>query len=164
MPVGNVTKSKSFIGRPSSYREEYCDRLVKFYKQPSTKKQIRTVTLKNGSVINEPFDAPNKPVHVVDFCDDLDIAISTFYKWVEDYPAFSEAYKHAKSYLERNVVDNALLNNYNGGFASLVSKNWFGWKDKSETDLTSKGEKIGMPADLAAAQSYADYLKQQTSS
>ena len=31
------------------------------------------------------------------------------------------------------------MNNYNAGFASLVAKNWLGWKDKTETEIEHKG-------------------------
>lgn len=127
-------------GRPTKYNEEFCQRLIDFYNKPSTIEKSRTITLKSGTVIDETYEAPTKPTHVVDFCDQIGIGVSTFYDWLNEHKEFSDAYMHAKSYLERNVVDNALLNNYNGGFASLVSKNWFNWKDKSEVDQNLKGE------------------------
>jgi hypothetical protein len=138
--------------------------LVDFYCQPSTTEKIRTIRLKSGGEIEEPFQAPTKPVHVVDFCDFIDITVGTFYNWCDPshasyHPDFLEAYTHAKKYLERNVVDNALLNNYNGGFASLVSKNWFGWADKSEVKNDVNARVDTTPADPKIAAEFADYLK-----
>lgn len=121
-------------GRPSKYKPEYCQKLIEFYHRPSTHTGIKKVTLKNGTVIEEECEYPNKPAHVVDFCDELNINITTFYEWIKVHPAFSKAYMHAKQYLERNITDNALLHNYNPGFASLVSKNWLGWKDKQDVE------------------------------
>src|SRR3954468_6265174 len=103
----------AFVGRPTKYDPAYRDKLVDFYHQPSTVRLIKTFTTKNGTVIEEPYDAPNKPVHVVDFCDEINISIGTFYNWLDPnhashQPEFLEAYTHAKKYLERNLVDNAL--------------------------------------------------------
>lgn len=121
-------------GRPTKYDPSYCQRLIDLYNAPSTEKRTRTIHLKNGTEITEEYDAPVKPVHVIDFCDEIGVDITTFYEWCKVHKEFSHAYAHAKGYLERNVVDNALLNNYNGGFASLVSKNWFGWRDKQDVE------------------------------
>jgi hypothetical protein len=125
-------KPKHAGGRPATYRPTYCQLLIAMYNKPSTRRGKKTYTTKNGTVIEEDIELPNKPTHVVDFCDKVHITTKTFYEWVKKYPEFSEAYAHAKSYLERNITDNALLNNYNAGFASLVSKNWLGWKEKTE--------------------------------
>lgn len=127
-------------GAPTLYRPEYCERLIEFFDKPSTKVMTKTVTLKSGTVIEEEYDAPEKPSHVVDFCIEIGIRTPTFYEWIAKYPQFASAYAHSKAFLERNIVDNALLNNYNAGFASLVAKNWLGWTDKQ--DVTSGGERI----------------------
>ena len=127
-------------GRPTKYKPEYDALLVEFFNRPATRREIETYTTKNGTTIEKPFDAPEQPPFVVDFCDLLSIDVSTFYYWIDKQPSFSKAYAHAKMYLERNVVANGLLNNYNAGFASLVAKNWLGWTDKQ--DVTSGGERI----------------------
>ncbi len=98
---------------------------------------------------------------MVDFCDQIDVTVSTFYLWLEKHKDFSEAYTHAKSYLERNIVDNALLNNYNAGFASLVSKNWLGWKEKSETETKISGELKTGETDPKLAAEFAEFLKKK---
>lgn len=149
-------------GRPTKYKEEYCQQLIAYYNKPSTVEKIRTIRLKNGSEIEEPFDAPTKPSHVVDFCDEIGISVATFYTWLDTHKQFSEAYTHAKAYLERNIVDNGLLSNYNPGFAGLVSKNWLGWKDKSEVDQKVSGELKTGEANPALAKEFAEYLKGKT--
>ncbi len=151
--------SRPTEGRPSKYLPEYCDQLVEFYNQPSTFERIRTITTKAGTVIEETFEAPNKPRHVVDFCDSIGIRIATFYEWITEHVEFSEAYAHAKTYLERNIVDNALLSNYNPGFAGLVSKNWLGWKDKTEVDQKITGTLTAGTPDPKLIEEYAEFTK-----
>lgn len=46
--------------------------------------------------------------------------------------------------------------NYTGWYMNM--KNRFGWRDRTETDITSKGEQIGS-VDPSTAVAFADYLK-----
>ena len=56
-------------------------------------------------------------------------------------PQFSDAIKKAKSYIE-NYLEKYMYSGKNQTSAIFVAKNNFGWRDRTETDLTSKGEKI----------------------
>lgn len=56
------------VGRPTKYKEEYCEQIIKFMKDGSSK---------------------------VEFCAEIGIVYDTFLDWKEKYPAFSESIKKA---------------------------------------------------------------------
>ncbi len=55
---------------------------------------------------------------------------------------FSDALNRAGDIEEMRLVNGALKGKYNAYFAGLTLKNVAGWRDKVDTDMTSKGEKI----------------------
>lgn len=127
-------------GRPTKYDPKYCEELEKYFDVEPVKQTVKTITTKNGTVIEEEGYLPNPMPFIVDFCKKIGISKSTFHLWVKEHQEFSDAYMRIKEYQERHLVNNALLNNYNAGFASLVAKNWLGWKDKQ--DVTTNDEKL----------------------
>lgn len=149
-------------GAPTKYRPEYAQRLIDFFNIDSTKESVKTFTTKQGTVIEEPVELANKMPFFITFADELGVDEETLLEWTKQryrdddkefpgqlkHPEFNVAYSRAKKYQERHLVDNALLGNFNPGFAALVAKNWLGWKDKTETDITSKGEQISFVADV----------------
>lgn len=134
------TKCDPFGGRPTKYDPKYCDALIEFFNVEPTREGLKITTYKNGTTVEDEVEYPNSMPHFISFCDEIGIGITTFYRWVEKHKAFRASYERAKAYQERHLVDNALLNNYNSGFSSLVAKNWLGWKDRS--DVTTDDEKI----------------------
>lgn len=54
---------------------------------------------------------------------------------------FSDAIKRAKTFIE-NYLEEYMYTGKNQTSAIFVAKNNFGWVDRRETDLTSKGDKI----------------------
>lgn len=59
----------------------------------------------------------------------------------EDRGRYSDAIKRAKSFIE-NYLEEYMYNGKNQTSAIFVAKNNFGWVDRRETDLTTKGDKI----------------------
>lgn len=84
----------------------------------------------------------------VEVCAELDIDNETFDRLVREEPDFSATVKRALQLSEAWWVRNGREGlrekefNYTGWYMNM--KNRFGWKDKSETDITSKGEQIGV--------------------
>jgi len=96
------------------------------------------------------------------FAHNIGVHIDTLYEWEKvrysdnhpnkrfrrklKYPEFSEALKKARQIQESILLENALSGNYNAQFAIFIAKNNFGYKDKSETDLTTNGQNINTTA------------------
>jgi hypothetical protein len=78
----------------------------------------------------------------------LKISRSTVYDWAkhEDKKEFSYILDHILSDQERVLINKGLTNEFNSNITKLALGK-HGYSDKSETDLTSKGEKIGEPTE-----------------
>ncbi len=80
----------------------------------------------------------------------LDICHETFTRLINEDDEFSEAIKKGRRLSEAWWVKNGRTNlkdrefNYTGWYMQM--KNRFGWKDKTETDITTKGESINLNA------------------
>ena len=134
------------VGRPTKYDPKYVQEIIDFFNVEAVRESIKTITTKNGTTIEEEHFIPNPMPFFVDFADKIGVSVDTLWEWANGkdeegdlkHPEFTEAYARVKKYQERHLVNNALLNNYNAGFASLVAKNWLGWKDKSEVESTGE--------------------------
>jgi hypothetical protein len=65
----------------------------------------------------------------------------SFYDY-EEKDGFTYTVKKARSKIEQHYEELAQTNG--GGAVVFILKN-FGWKDRTETDLTSNGQQIGVP-------------------
>ena len=112
------------MGRPSSYKPEYCELLLDLYRQ-------------GGSVC--------------DFCAEVGIGRQTYYDWEKANPEFAYTIKIGKELSEKWWTDQ--LKKYlvmEGGarFNTIgwlfTMKNRFGWRDKKEVehDVAQKGKLI----------------------
>lgn len=124
-------------GRPTKYRPEYCEDLVRFFDRPLTKTVTETIFLK-GIPVEREIEVANDFPYLIRWCQDKDISFDTLNEWTRVHPEFSEAFKRAKKLQEMFLVHNTLTGRFNSNFASLVAKNWLGWKDKVEIDEKPK--------------------------
>lgn len=90
-------------------------------------------------------DENKKPYTITGLALWLDTSRETLIDYQGD-EEFSDTIKRAKSRCEDWVVENMLLNKVNAVAAIFNLKNNWGWKDKTETDVTTKGESIN-PSD-----------------
>lgn len=104
-------------GRPSDYKQEYCDKIVQCFKE--------------GWSIEE-------------ICLELDICKQTFYNWCESNQEFLDSKKKGESFSQGWWMKKGRINLENKDFSSTLwymnMKNRFGWKDRSDT--TSGDEPI----------------------
>lgn len=78
----------------------------------------------------------------------------------ENKDEFFDTIKRAKTKVE-NAYELSLR--VNGRAGDIFGLKNFGWKDKTETDITTQGDKIG-DIDPAKALEYAEFLKGRTKS
>lgn len=104
-------------GRPSKYTPEFCERVI---------------------------DAGSEGKTITEMADDLDIARSTIYEWIDTYPEFSDAIKRglqkAQAWWERNgrLATFGGVDGYNATSYIFQMKNRFpdDWRDKQEREHT----------------------------
>ena len=131
--------SKTF-GRPSLYKEEYAEDLIKYFSiEPFTEK---TVLLPNGTERIER--SANKFPTLARFATIVGVTRETLHDWATSkdanerlrYPEFSYAYKRAKDYQEYLLVEGTVAGVFNAPFSIFTAKNILGWKDRSEQEIT----------------------------
>jgi hypothetical protein len=132
------------LGRPSGYKEEYCEELIKFFNIDSYKEKI--VKDRNGGERREII--PCKFPTLARFACNIGIDRETLWQWATaklpngepKYPNFSNAYKRAKDFQESILVEGAMIGAFSQPFAIFTAKNVLGWKDKQEVENTGTVE------------------------
>lgn len=72
----------------------------------------------------------------------LGVARSTIYKWAEEHKEFSDTLDEIITAQEDALISKGLSGEYNQTIVKLMLSSNHNYKEKSETDVTSGGEKI----------------------
>lgn len=132
------------VGRPSLYKSEFADDLVKFFDVEAYREM--PIYDKEGEVIGmKPI--PNKFPTLARFACKCGVTRDTLYEWStatnEDgslkHPEFSYAYKKAKEFQESILVEGAMAGAFQANFSIFTAKNVLGWRDKVEQELSGPG-------------------------
>ena len=108
-------------GRPTEYREEYCEKIIEFFNRPLTQKQ-------GGKVIGCELPQFSQ------FAREIGVHHVTMNRWVKEHEDFRIAYNEAKKIQESILVGNSIQNRYNPYFAQFMLKNCHDWSDKQEVE------------------------------
>lgn len=124
------TVDKDKGGRPSKYKEEYCELLLTFFDIDVKYKNKKEVATAKGAVTITEEEACELPMFV-DFAHHIGVHVDTLHEWCKVHAKFSEAYKKAKKLQERIIAKNAIKGRYNTTFALFALKCNHGWNDKA---------------------------------
>lgn len=139
-----MSEEKNPVGRPSLYKDEYVEKLIKFFdveayrEMPILDKEGNTVAMKA---------IPNKFPTLARFATILGVSRDTLHEWSsatdEDgnlkHPDFSDAYKRAKEFQEAILVEGAMAGAFQANFSIFTAKNVLGWRDKIEQEVSGPG-------------------------
>jgi hypothetical protein len=135
-------KKKHAGGRPTKYNEEIMlakvdeylaqceDEYSEFHKTRGEKSDSYDRLIK----VNLPT--------IFSFSQFCDVPERTLYDWKDQYPKFSQSLEKIVKLQERRLLEKSLSGEYNPMIAKLVLSSNHGYREKSETDVTSKGERI----------------------
>lgn len=133
---------KEDTGRPTKYKEEYCEQIIEFFnKDPYEAIEIevtdddgnvrKTVaTDKSGDPILKPCQLPTKE----GFAISIGVHRETLINWAKAHPEFFDAIKTCEMMQENILVQNSLIKAYDKTFAIFTAKNVMGWSDKGQSD------------------------------
>lgn len=159
-------EDKNLGGRPTKYKEEFCDAAEKYFgREPYTKHEVDVTDAKGNThkkTVYEPCDFPT----LAGFAVSIGVHRETVRNWAnevypEDYedkslagthvhPRFFATIKKATDYQENILVTNGLKGLYEQPAFIFVSKNVLGWKDRVDVEAKHSGEVISGAAQLAA--------------
>lgn len=121
------------LGRPTSYRSEYCQAIIKFFDRPYfTKTMTSRVTKKDGSVEEFFKDIANEMPLFSAFAYSIGTHTQRLTEWTKQFPDFQEAYKKAHDLQEKFLAFHGLKGGYEQPFAIFAAKNLLNWRDRQE--------------------------------
>jgi len=142
-PKGNQYGLNNDGGRPRIFEtvEAMQEAIDKYFEEcKASLKEIYDKKKQELVTVNEPTPWTVEGLALaLGFCD-LNTLLN--YEKKEGYEEFFSAVKKAKLKIQQNKVINGLNGNYNPAVAIFDLKNNHGYRDKTETDLTSGGDKI----------------------
>lgn len=115
------------MARPTKYRQEYCDLLLKQFRiSPYYEIKVQKRT-KNGYFYTKTVRKPNDLPTFTQFALSIGISRETLHEWAkpeneDKYEGFSYAYRVAKSLQKDILIQNGLLGLYKSGFAIFMAK------------------------------------------
>ena len=140
--------NKKDTGRPTLYKPEYCQALIRWFDVDSFTTKDICFTYKDGSTKETTTREAVALPMLVDFAKSLGLGYMTVYRWAgldrerpeAEVVEFGEAYKEALAHRDRIVIQNGLLGLYNGYFAKFFAENNMGMKEApKEVTLTIDG-------------------------
>ena len=149
--MSKKTKEHAKVGRPSKYKPEYCQKLIKYFDIPLYKTVIQQKMSASGIVKDLEVTVPNDFPTLEGFCWEIDIVPETISNWTKEFPEFFQACKKAKAMQKRFLVAHGLSGGYNSNFAKFVSVNMTDLVDKSEvkTENEHNVKGYGLAFDLS---------------
>lgn len=131
-------EDKKKVGRPTKYKEEYCDMLIEHFNITPQILKKKTEYYQNGNIKSESeYPVANELPTFQSFANKIDVNMDTLEEWKSKYKEFSEAYTRAKELQEHIWLVNGMSNLYNSQFAQFFGKNCLGYKDKQEIETTN---------------------------
>lgn len=112
-------------GRPTKYKEEYCDKIVAYFDRPLTKI--------NGNGKEVGCDFPTFP----GFAATIRVHKYTLIEWTRVHPKFSASYDIARQFQEHILVTNTMNGHYPQAFAIFIAKNTTDMRDQTDVVAVS---------------------------
>lgn len=123
------------MGRPTKYKEEYCDELIDFFDKELTREIIKTVITKTGEIVEIPEEVATDLPLFQSFAHEIGVCVDTLQEWKSKHDEFSSAYKRAKDLQMIHLVTNGLQGRYSNSFAIFTAKNILKWRDKPPEEI-----------------------------
>lgn len=116
-------------GRPTEYKPEYCE-------------QAEVYLMECEDTLTERGKLQVKLPTTDGFARFLGVARSSLYLWEKSHPEFSDALDKIRNEQQERLLNMGLSGDYNPTIAKLVLSSNHGMREKTETDVTSGGDKI----------------------
>jgi hypothetical protein len=123
-------------GRPSTYREEYCDKVDEYLKiNQDEYKQIVVRTEEEEDVNSTVKLKVNLPT-IGGFSLFLDVPERTLYDWRDSFSEFSQSLGKIVKEQEKRLLNMGLSGEYNPTIAKLILSSNHGMSDKVQHDAS----------------------------
>lgn len=120
------------FGRPTSYRPEYCESLIRYFDRKSW--CVATDAKGTQKVM------PHEDIPILDrWCLAIGVPRRTIYDWIKAYPEFADAHETAMGLQKAFLIESGIVHG-SGGFASFMLKCVHGMQEpKADADEKEDG-------------------------
>lgn len=127
------------VGRPTKYRKEYCEEIIKFFDiEPHFETPVVT-KYKDGRETEQIKFIPSDLPLLSAFAGKIGVCRDTINEWANGldkdgelkHPDFSDSLKRAKDFQRKILITNGLKGLYSTAFAIFTAKNIIGFRDNN---------------------------------
>lgn len=116
-------------GRPTKYKKKFCEAIIKYFSQATTKIEKVTQITKAGVTSYDLVVANPLPLFSA-FARSIGVDENTLLNWTTQHPEFLGAYTHAKALQKEFLIENGMAGRYDTKFAMFVAVNATDMRDK----------------------------------
>jgi len=147
------------VGRPTSYKEEYCEKIIDFFNRPP----FEAHTVKNDEGEDVPAMAPSgHPIMIPcqlptleAFSLEIGVHVNTLLNWQNKHKEFLCAVQQAKAIQKNILVQCGLFKLYDARFATLVATNMTDMTEQKEVKVAT----YEIPKDATDEEASREYEK-----
>lgn len=148
------------VGRPSKYKEEYCEQMINFFNVPYMIDEEETYTDKDGYVKTRIKKVPNYLPMFERFAFTIGVHVDTLREWKKQHEAFSAAYETCQQLQQELLINLTLRGAYKENFAKFYAQNITPLRDRSEQVITSNVQKEIIYIDQTEKKEIEDHIKE----
>ena len=137
--IGKDTRFEKENTAACKYKDEYCDMLIDYFNQPSTRVEYKETYYKGELSSRTPIIVPNEYPTFEMFAAKIGVTTKTLQNWCKENARFSFYYERAKEIQLGKLTSNAIMGLYNPLYAKFEAVNNHNKKDKSEVDTNVSG-------------------------
>lgn len=135
------------MGRPETYRKEWCDLLVKYFSVSLYETKTKEI-VSAGRVVVATEEVPRDMPSIHGFCVDHNIPRRTLYDNAKKHEELSHTLDWCREQQVRFLMAHGLNGNYNSGFAKFLLINMSDYREKVDKEVS--GEiKVVLPDERA---------------
>jgi len=123
-------EKRSGAGRPSKYKEEYCEQMIEYFNVEITEEKIKQ-TVSAGQVVEVKEEEASELPTFIGFAMKIGVCDDTLSEWKVRHVKFSAAYKKCRKLQEQLIAKNGIKGRYNTTFSLFMLKCNHGWNDKA---------------------------------
>lgn len=134
--IGKETRFKKNHTMSCKYKPEYCDMLIDYFSQPSTRIEYKRTYFKGELSSETPIVIPNEYPTFEMFAAKIGVTRETLLNWCDEYPQFKHYYARAKEIQLGKLTSNAMIGLYNPLYAKFEATNNHGMAEQTKNDTT----------------------------
>lgn len=122
-------------GRPTKYKKQYCEDIVRFFDIPhTTSKKVTQITASGVTEFHK--EVPENLPTIIGFARKIGVLSETLKEWAEKYEDFSVSYRKALELEKEFLIQNGLKGFYQPNIFQFIASNLTDMKDKSVREHT----------------------------